>query len=155
MNRRKWIWTGSPLDQPEADPVSRVAPGKDFVVAGNDDHLTTVDEYISQFPEDVQSILLKIRAAIRESAPEAVEKISYQMPAFHQNGVLVWFAAHKHHIGFYPTGSGIEAFKEELAGYKSSKGAVQFPLDKPIPYELIGEIVKFRVAQNLKKKSQP
>jgi uncharacterized protein YdhG (YjbR/CyaY superfamily) len=131
-------------------------PGEDFVVDGNDGHPTTVDEYISQFPEGVQGILFKIRAVIRKCAPEAVERISYQMPAFDQNGVLVWFAAHKHHIGFYPTGSGIEAFKEELSGYKSSKGAVQFPLDKPIPYELISKIVEFRLAENQrKKKHQP
>jgi uncharacterized protein YdhG (YjbR/CyaY superfamily) len=112
---------------------------------------TTIDEYIAQFPADVQQILVKVRAVIRESAPAAVEKISYQMPGFDLNGSLVWFAAHEHYIGLYPTGSGIEAFKEELATYKSSKGAVQFPLDKPIPYELISKIVKFRVAENLKK----
>jgi uncharacterized protein YdhG (YjbR/CyaY superfamily) len=112
---------------------------------------TTIDEYISQFPEDVQKIMQKIREVIKESAPEAVEKISYQMPAFYFHGYLVYFGAHKNHIGFYPTGSGIEAFKEELSAYMWSKGAVQFPLDKPIPYELIRKIVKFRVAaaQNL------
>src|SRR5512138_543909 len=91
---------------------------------------TTIDEYISQFPEDVQHILAKIRAVIKESAPEAVEKISYQMPAFSLRGILVWFAAHKHHIGFYPTASGIEAFKEELSAYRWAKGSVQFPLDQ-------------------------
>ncbi len=112
---------------------------------------TTIDEYIAQYPQDVQQILVKIRAVIKESAPEAVEKISYQMPGFYLNGSLVWFGAHQHHIGFYPTPSGIEAFKEELSAYKCSKGAVQFPLDKPMPYELIGKIVKFRVAENLKK----
>ncbi|MHB1006796.1 MAG: iron chaperone [Chloroflexota bacterium] len=114
-------------------------------------HPTTIDEYISQFPEDVQRILVKLRAVIRESAPGAVEKISYQMPAFHLKGTLVWFAAHKHHIGFYPTGSGIEAFKEELSAYKGAKGSVRFPLDRPMPYELISKVVKFRVAENLKK----
>ena len=119
-------------------------------------HPTTIDEYISQFPEDVQHLLVKIRAVIKESAPEAVEKISYQMPAFYLKGNLVWFGAHQHHIGFYPTGSGIEAFKEELSAYKWSKGAVQFPLDKPMPYELISKIVKFRVTENLKKlRSKP
>ena len=140
------------MDQPEADAVSHPAHAKEFVMQGKDGHPTTIDEYISQFPEDVQHILVKIRAVIRDSAPKAVEKISYQMPGFYLNGMLVWFAAHTHHIGFYPTGSGIEAFKEELSGYKGSKGAVQFPLDKPIPYELIGKIVEFRVAENLKKR---
>ncbi len=119
---------------------------------GKEGQPTTVDEYISRFPDDVQQILIKIRATIRESAPGAEEKISYQIPGFHLNGILVWFAAHKHHIGFYPTGSGIEAFEGELSGYKRSRGAAQFPLDKPIPYELIGKIVRFRVAENLKNK---
>jgi len=112
---------------------------------------TTIDEYIAQCPEDVQPVLRKIRAVIQEAAPQAVEKISYQMPAFYLKGSLVWFGAHQRHIGFYPTASGIEAFKEELAAYKMSKGAVQFPLDRPMPYDLIGKIVKFRVAENLKK----
>ena len=112
---------------------------------------TTIDEYIAQYPEDVQAIMTRIRAVIKESAPEAVEKISYQMPAFSDHGTLVWFGAFKHHIGFYPTGSGIEAFQEELSGYKQSKGAVQFPLDKPIPYDLIGKIVKYRLTENRKK----
>ena len=120
---------------------------------GKKDQPTTIDEYIVQFPEDVQHILAKIRAVIQESAPEAAERISYQMPAFYLKGNLVYFGAHKHHIGFYPTGSGIEAFKEELSAYKGAKGSVQFPLDKPIPYELIGKIVKFRVAENLRKSS--
>jgi len=114
-------------------------------------HLTTIDEYIAQFPEDVQHILVKIRAVIKESAPEAVEKISYQIPCFYLNGNLVYFGAFRHHIGFYPTSSGTEAFKEELSAYKWSKGSVQFPLDKPMPYELISKIVKYRVAENLKK----
>ncbi len=118
---------------------------------GKKENPTTIDEYIAQFPEDVQQILFKIRAVIKEAAPEAVERISYQMPGFYQKGNLVWFGAHPHHIGFYPTGSGIEAFKEELSAYKWSKGAVQFPLDKPIPYDLIRKIVTYRVAQNLKK----
>lgn len=113
---------------------------------------TTVDEYIAQFPEDVQKIMFKIRAVIKESAPDVVEKISYQMPGFFLNGQLVWFAGHRNHIGFYPTGSGIEAFKEELSPYKISKGTVQFPMGEPIPYELISKIVKFRVAENQKGK---
>jgi len=114
-------------------------------------HPITIDEYIFQFPEDVQFILQKVRTVIKESTPGAVEKISYQIPCFYLQGDLVWFAGYKRHIGFYPKGSGIEAFKKELSGYKSSKGAVQFPLDKPIPYELIRRIVKFRVEENLKK----
>lgn len=118
---------------------------------GKEGQPTTIDEYISRFPEDVQRLLLKIRAVIKEAAPDAGERISYQMPAFYLNGNLVYFAALKHHIGFYPTGSGIEAFKEELSAYKWAKGSVQFPLDKPMPYELISKIVKFRVAENLKK----
>jgi len=113
-------------------------------------HPTTIDEYIAQFPEDVQRILAKVREVIRDSAPQAIEKISYQMPAFYLSGMLVWFAGYKHHIGFYPKGSGIEAFKEELSGYKWAKGSVQFPLDEPIPYELIRRIVRFRVTENLK-----
>jgi uncharacterized protein YdhG (YjbR/CyaY superfamily) len=111
----------------------------------------TIDEYISQCPEEVQPVLKEIRAVIKESAPGAVEKISYRMPGFYLKGMLVWFAAFKNHIGFYPTGAGIEAFKEELSAYKFSKGAVQFPLDQPIPYELIRRIVKYRVAENVKK----
>jgi len=124
----------------------------DFVMQGNSIHPTTIDEYIAQCPQDVQQILAQIRAVIKESAPNAEEKISYQMPAFHLKGYLVGFAAHTHHIGFYTTPSGIEAFKDELSAYNSSKGAVQFPLDEPMPWELIRKIVKFRVAENLKKK---
>lgn len=117
----------------------------------NKGYPANIDEYIAGCPADVQPILNRIRAVIRESAPEAVERISYQMPAFYLKGYLVWFGLHTHHIGFYPTESGIEAFNEELTGYRRSKGAVQFPLDKPIPYELIGRIVRFRVEENLKK----
>ncbi|NJD60210.1 MAG: hypothetical protein C3F13_06440 [Anaerolineales bacterium] len=112
----------------------------------------TIDEYIAQFPEEMQLILQKVREVIKETAPGAVEKISYQMPGFYLKGMLVWFAGHKNHIGFYPTGEGIEAFKGELLPYKFSKGAVQFPLDQPIPYDLIRKMVKYRVEQNLKKK---
>jgi uncharacterized protein YdhG (YjbR/CyaY superfamily) len=121
---------------------------------GKNDHPTTIDDYMAQFPEDVQQILLQIRILIKEMAPDAVEKISYQMPGFYLNGMLVWFAGHKDYVGFYPTGSGIEAFKKEISAYKWSKGAVQFPLNKPIPYELIRKMVKFRIAENLKKKKQ-
>jgi uncharacterized protein YdhG (YjbR/CyaY superfamily) len=117
-------------------------------MAGHEGQPTTIDEYIARFPEDVQQILIKIRAVIRESAPGAVEKISYQMPGFFLNGGLVWFGAWAHHIGFYPKTSAMDSFHEELSAYKMTTGAVQFPLDKPIPYELIGELVKLRVAEN-------
>jgi uncharacterized protein YdhG (YjbR/CyaY superfamily) len=112
---------------------------------------TTVDEYIAQAPKDVQPILKKIRATIKKAAPKAEERIGYQMPGYYLNGPLVWFGAHPHHIGLYPTGEGITAFKTELAGYKTSKGAVQFPLDEPMPYALITKIVKYRVKENAKK----
>ncbi len=112
----------------------------------------TIDEYIAQFPEDIQQKLQEIRAVIHEAAPEATEKISYQMPTFYLRGNLVHFAAFKNHIGFYPVPSGIAAFETELAPYKRSKGAVQFPLDQPIPTELISRIVQFRVGENLQKK---
>lgn len=115
--------------------------------------VTSIDEYITQCPPEVQPVLQKIRQVVKEAAPDAVERISYQMPAFYENGDLVYFGAHAHHIGFYPTGSGIEAFKDELTAYKWSKGAVQFPLDQPVPYDLIRRMVKFRVAENLKKNS--
>jgi uncharacterized protein YdhG (YjbR/CyaY superfamily) len=117
-----------------------------------DTHYKTIDEYIKSFPADLRSILEKTRQTIHEAAPEAIEVISYQMPAFKLNGNLVYFAAHKNHIGFYPTSSGIEAFKEELTPYKFSKGSVQFPLDKPIPFDLVKKIVTFRVRENSKKK---
>jgi uncharacterized protein YdhG (YjbR/CyaY superfamily) len=113
--------------------------------------INSIDEYILQFPQEVQDVLQDLRNVIKESAPEAVEKISYQMPAFALHGNLVYFAANKNHIGFYPTSSGIAAFKHKLTDYKSSKGAVQFPKDQPLPYDLISEIVKFRVTENRKK----
>jgi uncharacterized protein YdhG (YjbR/CyaY superfamily) len=112
----------------------------------------TIDEYIKTFPNDVQSILEKMRQTIKKAAPEAVEAISYQMPTFKLNGKnLVHFAAFKNHIGFYPIPSGIEAFKKELSSYKQGKGSVQFPIDKPIPYDLVEKIVKYRVKENLEK----
>jgi uncharacterized protein YdhG (YjbR/CyaY superfamily) len=113
--------------------------------------INSIDEYILQFPQEVQDVLQDLRNVIKESAPDAVEKISYQMPAFALHGNLVYFAANKNHIGFYPTSSGIAAFKHKLTAYKSSKGAVQFPKDQPLPYDLISEIVKFRVTENRKK----
>jgi len=111
----------------------------------------TIDEYIATFPAETQKILQELRAVIHLAAPGAQEKISYQMPAFHLKGNLVYFAAWKDHIGFYPTSSGTRAFQQELSAYKFSKGAVKFPLDQPLPLDLITRIVKFRVAENLKK----
>ncbi|MGE7879378.1 iron chaperone [Peribacillus muralis] len=111
----------------------------------------TIDEYIVQFPDDVQEILKTIRNVIKAAAPEASEKISYQMPTFAMHGNLVHFAAYKNHIGFYPTSRGISAFEDALSEYKRSKGAVQFPLNKPIPYDVITEIVTFRVKENIEK----
>ena len=110
-----------------------------------------IEEYIARFPEDIQEILEKLRMTIREAAPEAEERISYQMPTFALKGNLVHFAAHKSHIGFYPTPSGIEEFEKELSPYVGGKGSVRFPLDQPIPYDLISKIVRFRVKENLQR----
>jgi len=110
-----------------------------------------IDEYISLFPKETQALLRQMRATIKEVAPDAEEVIKYQMPTFVLKGNLVHFAAYKNHLGFYPVPTGIEKFKKELSAYKTSKGAVQFPLDKPLPLALIRRIVKFRVAENLKK----
>lgn len=111
----------------------------------------TIDEYIAGFPGDIQEILSRIRLTIREAAPEAEETIKYQIPTFALKGNLVHFAAFKKHIGFYPAPNGIEKFKDELAVYEGAKGSVKFPLDQPIPFDLINRIVKFRVAENLEK----
>ncbi len=111
-----------------------------------------IDEYIAFFPANVQANLTDLRRAIHEAAPKAEETISYQMPAFKQNGILVYFAAFKDHIGFFPTASGVEAFKPKLSAYKTSKGTIQFPLDKPMPLDLVKEIVRFRVKQNTAEK---
>lgn len=111
----------------------------------------TIDEYITGVPVEVQAMLEKLRQTIRTAAPDATEKISYRIPTFYLNGNLVHFAAFKHHIGFYPTSSGVSAFQDELSKYKTSKGAIQFPLDKPLPLELVKKIVGFRVTENLKK----
>ena len=111
-----------------------------------------IDEYILTFPPETRKMLEEIRGAIRKAAPDATEAISYQMPTFKLNGKnLVHFAGYKNHIGFYPVPSGMEAFKKELSSYKQGKGSVQFPLDKPLPLDLINEIVKFRVKENLNK----
>jgi uncharacterized protein YdhG (YjbR/CyaY superfamily) len=104
-----------------------------------------IDEYIAGFPEDIQSKLQQLRKAIKKAAPQAQETISYGMPAFKLNGVLVYFAAFKNHIGFFPTSSGVEAFKKELTPYAISKGTIRFPLDKPIPFDLVEKVVKFRL----------
>ncbi|MDF2539161.1 MAG: hypothetical protein K0S76_2182 [Herbinix sp.] len=110
----------------------------------------TIDEYIASYPQEIQDIMIKLRNVIKEAAPKAQEKISWQMPTFALYGNLVHFAGHKNHLGFYPAPNGIEAFWQELTEYKQSKGAIQFPYNKPIPYELIGRIVKFRVEENIK-----
>ena len=120
---------------------------------GKEKQFKTIDEYIKAFPEDVQGILQKIRLTIRKAAPKAVESISYQMPTFKLNGKgLVYFAAFKNHIGFYPIPSGVKAFEKELSPYKQGKGSVQFPIDKPIPYELVRRIVRFRAKENQERK---
>ncbi|MCU0236063.1 MAG: DUF1801 domain-containing protein [Acidobacteria bacterium] len=108
----------------------------------------TIDEYIKTFPGDIQDKLKAMRKTVHAAAPEAEEKISYQMPTFYLKGNLVHFAAFKKHIGFYPAPSGIQAFKNDLSVYKSSKGAVQFPIDKPLPLALVSKIVRFRVFEN-------
>lgn len=109
-----------------------------------------INNYIEKFPIEVQKKLQELRKVIRENAPGAVEKISYGMPTFYLKGNLVHFAAYSGHIGFYPAPSGIEAFKDELSEYKTSKGAIQFPIDKDLPIDLIIKIVQFRVGENTK-----
>jgi uncharacterized protein YdhG (YjbR/CyaY superfamily) len=110
-----------------------------------------IDAYISSFPASVREVLQKIRVAIKNAAPHAEEAISYRMPTFKLKGSLVYFAAYKKHIGFYPTAAAVKRFKRELSVFDGAKGSVRFPLDKPIPFGLISDIVKFRVKQNLKK----
>jgi uncharacterized protein YdhG (YjbR/CyaY superfamily) len=109
----------------------------------------TVDDYISGFPGDIQRKLKQLRAAVKKAAPAAEEVISYGMPYYRLNGRLLYFAAHKNHIGFYPLTTAIEKFKSSLADYKWAKGTIQFPLEKPLPLELISKMVKFRVNENL------
>ena len=110
-----------------------------------------IDEYIGSFPKDIQNILKQIRKTIKQAAPEAEETISYAMPAFKLHGNLVYFAAFKNHIGFYALPEGNEAFKKELSSYKTGRGSIQFPFDRPVPYDLITMIVKFRVEENIKR----
>lgn len=113
---------------------------------------TTIDEYINMFPEGVRTILNELRQTIRDAAPDAEETINYQIPTFTLNGNLVHFAAFENHIGFYPTPSGMEAFKEELSSYKRAKGSVQFPIGQPLPLPLIRRIVEYRVKENSERK---
>jgi len=108
----------------------------------------TIDEYIANYPPEVQASLQKLRRTIRAAAPEATEAISYQIPTFKLHGNLVHFAAFKDHLSFFPTSSGVEHFKAELSAYKNAKGTIQFPLDRPVPYELIERITRFRVEEN-------
>jgi uncharacterized protein YdhG (YjbR/CyaY superfamily) len=110
-----------------------------------------IDEYICGFPPGVQEILKRIRAIVRQAAPEAKEAIKYRMPTFVFHGNLVHFAAFQKHVGFYPTPSAIEAFSNGLAGYHSAKGSIQFPLDKPVPFSLVRKLVQFRVKETRKK----
>jgi uncharacterized protein YdhG (YjbR/CyaY superfamily) len=114
---------------------------------------TDTDAYISGFPETIQNLLQEVRTTIKRAAPEAEEVISYGMPAFRQNGMLVWYAAFRNHIGFYPIPSGINAFKEELSAFKGTKGSVHFPFDRPLPVDLISRIVSFRLNENRIKES--
>jgi len=122
--------------------MMEIAPGTKF---------KTVEEYFGAFPQATQKIMASLRATIKAAAPDAEEKISYNMPAFMQQGMLVYYAAYDGHIGFYPTPSGIAAFKKELAGYKSAKGSVQFPIHQPLPLDLVTRIVQFRVEENINK----
>ena len=115
---------------------------------------TDIKAYIADFPEEVQAILEQIRDTIQQAAPDAKEAIKYGMPTFVLNGNLVHFAAYKNHIGFYPAPSGIDTFIDELAPYRTGKGTLQFPIDKPIPFDIITKVVKFRVEENLKKRKK-
>lgn len=110
----------------------------------------SIDEYIATFPEDIQALLQAVRATIKAAAPDAEERVTYQMPTFVLNGHLVYFAAWKNHIGFYPGSSGVpEAFREELSRYEGTKGSVRFPINEPLPLDLISRIVQYRVSENL------
>lgn len=115
----------------------------------------TIDEYIEPFPPDVRAILRRVRATIRKAAPNAEERISYRMPAFAQNGIVVWFAGFKNHVGFYPPVKADAGLKKAIARYANEKGNLRFPLDEPIPYRLIERIVRLRVKQNQAKAAKP
>ena len=112
---------------------------------------TTVNEYLSYFPETVQNQLDTLRTDLKKAAPGTTELISYNMPAYKQHGILVYFAGYKNHIGFYPTASGVREFRDDLTPYKVSKGAIQFPIDQPLPLGLITKIVKFRIKEDREK----
>ena len=127
------------------------APRHDSAVATSRKTPKNFDDYLERFPKDVQQRLQKMRLTVNKAAPRAKEKISYGIPSFTLNGMLVWFAAFKNHIGFYPRTSAIAAFKKELSAYKGAKGSVQFPFDSPLPLALINRMVKFRVKENLSK----
>lgn len=114
----------------------------------NAEKLITVDQYIAGFSEEIRSLIQQMRSTIRQAAPEAEEVLSYQMPAYKYHGIVVYFAAHKHHIGFYPLTSALSAFSLELSTYVTSKGTVQFPYDKPLPLDLISRMVAFRMIEN-------
>ncbi|GHT20891.1 hypothetical protein AGMMS4957_08900 [Bacteroidia bacterium] len=114
--------------------------------------MNTIDEYIASFEPEIQRTLIEIRNFIKKEVPEATEKISYGMPTFYLNGNLVHFAAFKEHYGFFPSPSGIDAFEKELAPYRSGKGTLRFPMDKPVPWEIIKKVVRFRVKENANKK---
>ncbi|HLG35727.1 MAG TPA: DUF1801 domain-containing protein [Bacteroidia bacterium] len=120
----------------------------------NQTKFKTVDEYLDTFPKDARELLLQMRIAIRQAAPQAEEVISYNMPAYKFHGVLVYFAGYKKHIGFYPSTSPIRIFKNELAKYKTSKGTIQFPIEDGIPVTLVKKIVKFRIQENLERQKQ-
>ena len=113
--------------------------------------VTTIDEYIAGFPKNVRDILEELRRVIRKEAPLAEEAIRYGIPTFRLHGNLVHFAAFTHHIGFYPTPSAISAFSRELSSYEQAKGTVRFPIDKPVPYDLVRKMVKYRVEESQKK----
>jgi uncharacterized protein YdhG (YjbR/CyaY superfamily) len=133
--------------------MKKVKSGKGSAVANGNGGPKNVDEYLAGIPEPARSTLKKIRAAIRSAVPrEATETISYQMPAFKYNGVLVWFAAFSNHCSFFPTASVVAAFENELKDFSISKGTIRFPTDKPLPAALVKKMVKLRVAQNESRK---
>ena len=129
-------------------------PSDHAVIAMKGKTPSDIDDYVDRFPQEVRRLLTQMRLTIRKTAPGAKEKISYGIPAFTLEGTLVWFAAHKSHIGFYPGAAAITAFKKELSAYKGAKGSVQFPFDQPLPLALVSRLVKFRVKQNLSKKKK-
>ena len=114
---------------------------------------STVDEYIEQQPQEVQETLRKIRATIRETVPDAEERISYGIPGYYQKGQVIFFAAFPKHLSVYPAPFGVEEFKDDLARYQKGKGTLQFPLDQPVPYDLIVRVAQYRLAQNMMKKA--